>query len=168
MVGLLIDCKMWPGGMLYQCAGDIAFWWGSTIPCRRITLDQQRINVDRLIQCWFYVYSTVSAGWVSAKSRHPRDMTEITVKVILNWMTHTHTLVMDTRNSDLTFKFSHIEKKLNCNGNSKILVKHACRCLVFFAYPLFFFNWASPRMFSKVNYNILLKLFHMHACVLIK
>ena len=34
------------------------------LPCRQIILDQQRINEDRLIQCWFYVYSTVSAGWV--------------------------------------------------------------------------------------------------------
>ena len=32
-------------------------------PCRQITLDQQSINVDRLIQYWFYVYSTISAGW---------------------------------------------------------------------------------------------------------
>ena len=36
------------------------------VPCQQITLDQQRINVDRLIQCWFYVYSTVSAGWGDA------------------------------------------------------------------------------------------------------
>ena len=34
-----------------------------SLPCRQITLDQQRINVDRLTQCWFYIYSTVSACW---------------------------------------------------------------------------------------------------------
>ena len=46
-------------------------WWervnnsDRTAPCPQITLEQQRINVDRLIQCWFYVFSTVSAGWVT-------------------------------------------------------------------------------------------------------
>ena len=52
------------------CMIDIAQLYGITIlklPCRQITLDQQRINVNRLIQCWFFVYSTVSAGWVSFK-----------------------------------------------------------------------------------------------------
>ena len=32
-------------------------------PCQQITLDQQIINVDRLIQCWLYFYSTVSTWW---------------------------------------------------------------------------------------------------------
>ena len=44
---------------------------GDSMPCRQITLDQQRINIDRLIQCWFYVYSTASAGWVVSLSNGP-------------------------------------------------------------------------------------------------
>ena len=66
-------CRLWPGGMLYQCACDIAFKCGSTI---------------------------------SATSRQHRDMTEILLKVTLNWITHTHThTLLRTGNIYISFSF---------------------------------------------------------------
>ena len=65
MVGFpVIDCKMWLGGMLYQCACNITFKCGSTI---------------------------------SDTSRHSHDMTEIPLKVKVNWITHTHHLLVLTK-----------------------------------------------------------------------
>ena len=56
-----------------------------SLPCRQITLDQQRINVDMLIHCLFYVYSMVSAGWVVGVKHHHRINGSMHVLDVLAW-----------------------------------------------------------------------------------
>ena len=60
-----------------DCHLGILLWWDelphilrATFPWRQITLDQQIINIDRLIQCWFYVYSWSLPGGSFISSHH--------------------------------------------------------------------------------------------------